>query len=48
MRLHAIFVGVFLVAAHVAMIFGMLDPTLFGWTPSHTMPGGDVMPGMGM
>jgi hypothetical protein len=48
MRLHAIFVGVFLVAAHIAMIFGMLDPTLFGWTPSHTMPGGDVMPGMGM
>ena len=48
MRLHAIFVGIFLVAAHVAMIFGMLDPTLFGWTPSHTMPTGDVMPGMGM
>jgi hypothetical protein len=48
MRLHAIFVGVFLVAAHIAMIFGMLDPTLLGWTPSHTMPGGDVMPGMGM
>lgn len=48
MRLHAIFVGIFLVAAHVAMIFGMLDPTLFGWTPSHTMPTGDTMPGMGM
>jgi hypothetical protein len=48
MRLHAIFVGIFLVAAHIAMIFGMLDPTLFGWTPSHTMPTGDVMPGMGM
>ena len=48
MRLHAIFVGIFLVAAHIAMIFGMLDPTLFGWTPSHTMPGGDTMPGMGM
>ncbi len=48
MRLHATFVGVFLVAAHVAMIFGMLDPSLFGWTPTHTMPTGDVMPGMGM
>lgn len=48
MRLHAIFVGVFLVAAHIAMIFGMLDPTLLGWTPSDTMPAGDVMPGMDM
>lgn len=48
MRLHAICVGVFLVAAHIAMIFGMLDPTLLGWTPTHTMPTGDVMPGMGM
>lgn len=28
MKLHAIFVGMFLIAAHVAMIFGMLDPTL--------------------
>lgn len=34
MRLHATFVGVFLVVAHVAMIFGMLDPTLLGWTPT--------------
>ena len=48
MRLHAIFVGAFLVAAHVAMIFGMLDPTLLGWTPTHTMPTGETMPGMGM
>lgn len=48
MRLHAIFVGIFLVAAHIAMIFGMLDPTLFGWTPTDTMPTGDTMPGMGM
>lgn len=48
MRLHAIFVGVFLIAAHIAMIFGMLDPTLLGWTPSHTMPTGETMPGMGM
>lgn len=28
MALHAALVGVFLVVAHVAMIFGMLDPTL--------------------
>ena len=28
MGLHAAMVGVFLVVAHVAMIFGMLDPTL--------------------
>jgi hypothetical protein len=48
MRLHAIFVGIFLVAAHIAMIFGMLDPALLGWTPAHTMPTGETMPGMGM
>lgn len=28
LKLHAIFVGIFLVVAHVAMIFGMLDPSL--------------------
>lgn len=28
LKLHAIFVAIFLVVAHVAMIFGMLDPTL--------------------
>lgn len=48
MKLHAIFVGVFLVAAHVAMIFGMLDPALLGWQPTHEMPGGTQMPGMDM
>lgn len=31
MRLHAKFVGLFLIVAHVAMIFGMLDPSLLGW-----------------
>ena len=30
LKLHAIFVGLFLVTAHVAMIAGMLDPTLIG------------------
>jgi len=28
LKLHATFVGVFLVVAHIAMIFGMLNPTL--------------------
>lgn len=37
MRLHATFVGAFLFVAHIAMIFGMLDPTLLGWDPADTM-----------
>lgn len=28
LKLHAIFVGIFLVVAHVAMIFGMLNPSM--------------------
>lgn len=48
LRLHAIFVGIFLVTAHIAMIFGMLDPTLLGWNPSHTMADGSSMAGMTM
>lgn len=48
MRLHAIFVGIFLVAAHIAMIFGMLDPSLLGWMPADAVPSGDTMPGMNM
>jgi hypothetical protein len=47
-RVHATLVGVFLIVAHVAMIFGMLDPAILGWQPGHTMPGGHSMPGMGM
>lgn len=35
MALHAGMVGLFLVVAHVAMIFGMLDPTLLGADPGH-------------
>jgi len=31
MKLHFILLTVFLVVAHVAMVFGMLDPTLLGW-----------------
>ena len=33
LKLHAIFVGIFLVVAHIAMIFGMIDPTIFTTTP---------------
>jgi len=46
-RLHATFVGVFLVVAHVAMIVGMLDPAVLGWQASHVMTGSATeMPGM--
>ncbi len=45
-KLHATFVGVFLVVAHIAMIFGMLDPSVLGWNSEHVMPGGGTMPGM--
>ena len=31
MALHATFVGIFLIVAHIAMIFGMLDPTILGF-----------------
>jgi len=48
MKLHATFVGIFLIVAHVAMIFGMLDPSVLGWEPGHVMPNGETMPGMGM
>jgi len=27
-KIHAIFVAIFLVVAHIAMVFGMLDPEL--------------------
>ncbi|MEZ5841867.1 MAG: DUF6803 family protein [Hyphomicrobiales bacterium] len=33
MGVHAALVGVFLVVAHVAMIFGMMDPTILGAAP---------------
>jgi len=32
MKLHFILLTVFLVVAHVAMVFGMLDPAVMGWT----------------
>jgi hypothetical protein len=33
MKLHFMLLTVFLVVAHVAMVFGMLDPQLLGWNP---------------
>jgi len=33
LKLHATFVAIFLVVAHIAMIFGMLNPTILGWVP---------------
>ena len=38
MKLHFILLTVFLVVAHVAMVFGMVDPTITGWSPSSVMP----------
>lgn len=35
LKWHAIGVGVFLVVAHVAMIFGMLNPELLGYVPQN-------------
>lgn len=43
LKLHAICVAAFLVLAHVAMIFGMLNPDLFITAPVHQMA---TMPGM--
>lgn len=36
LKVHASFVGAFLVVAHIAMVFGMLDPTLMGATSGVT------------
>ena len=35
LKLQAIFIAIFLVVAHVAMIFGMLDPALLGYQMAH-------------
>lgn len=35
LKLHATFIAVFLVVAHVAMIFGMLEPSLLGYQMIH-------------
>ncbi len=42
MKLHFILLTVFLVVAHVAMIFGMVDPTIMGWDPNAA--GGNTPP----
>lgn len=34
LKLHATFVGIFLVVAHIAMIFGMMNPAVLGYTPT--------------
>lgn len=33
MKLHFILLTAFLVVAHVAMVFGMVDPAIMGWNP---------------
>lgn len=33
LKFHSIMVALFLIVAHVAMIFGMLNPTMLGWMP---------------
>ena len=40
LRLHAALVGAFLVVAHIAMIVGMLDPTVLGWGSGASHGGG--------
>ena len=34
MKFHFILLTVFLIVSHVAMIFGMVDPTIMGWNPN--------------
>ena len=46
LKLHATFVGFFLIVAHVAMIFGMLDPTLLGYIPADAAPMDGASSGM--
>ena len=38
LKLHAIFVAIFLVVAHIAMIFGMLNPSILGYKAESSMP----------
>ncbi len=33
LKIHAMLVGLFLIVAHIAMIFGMLNPHVLGWSP---------------
>lgn len=43
LALHAVFVAIFLIVAHIAMIFGMLDPRVLGWTPPAEAPAASQM-----
>ncbi|WP_346353253.1 DUF6803 family protein [Azotosporobacter soli] len=37
MKLHFLLLTLFLIVAHVAMVFGMVDPRILGWTPGAPM-----------
>ena len=38
LRFHATMVAIFLIVAHIAMIFGMLNPSVLGWSESQGVP----------
>lgn len=42
MKHHFLLLTAFLVIAHVAMVFGMVDPTLLGWQPGLAELGGHM------
>lgn len=44
LKVHAICVALFLVFGHIAMISGMLDPTILGYQAPHTMENSHEMP----
>jgi len=44
LKIHAICVALFLVFGHVAMISGMMDPTILGYQAPHSMEMNHVMP----
>jgi hypothetical protein len=37
LKMHATFVGLFLIIAHIAMIFGMVNPEVFGYVGASMM-----------
>jgi uncharacterized membrane protein YidH (DUF202 family) len=36
LKFHFILITIFLVLSHIAMVFGMLDPEVMGWSPGNT------------
>ena len=44
LAIHATFIALFLVVGHVAMIAGMVDPRLGGWSPPASETGAPVSP----